>query len=77
MDLSQFPERFRARVLAGVVRNSRLGIAMRFGELQGQTLPLHVKQEATAPAVLPPSELEQLARSTFATLPYELQIRVG
>lgn len=77
MDLNQFPERLRARVLAGIVRNSRVGIAIRLGRLDGETLSLRVSQEAPAVRPLPPAELEQVARTTFATLPYELRIQVG
>jgi len=77
MDLSQFPERFRARVLSGIVRNSRLGIAIRFGKLEGEVLPLSVRQEATAPDRMQPSQLEEVARSAFNGLPYDLRIQVG
>jgi len=49
MDISQFPERFRAKVLSSIVRNSRLGIAIRFGKLEGEVLPLSVQQEPTSP----------------------------
>ena len=76
MNLSQFPERFRARVLASVVRHGRQGIAIRFGELDGQTLPLVVSQEPTRTPALPAADLESLARTTFASLPYELRVRV-
>lgn len=77
MDLSQFPERFRAHVLSGIVRNSRKGIAIRFGELEGSILPLSVRQEALQPEILPPHELERMARLAFARLPYDLRINVG
>lgn len=77
MDLSQFPERFRAHVLSGIVRNSRQGIAIRFGKLEGEVLPLSVRQECVARGTLLPQELEQLARKSFANLPYDLQIKIG
>lgn len=77
MDLSQFPEHFRALVLSGIVRNSRRGIAIRFGKLEGQVLPLLVRQECLKQGELLPHELEQVARTTFSNLPYDLQIKVG
>ncbi len=77
MNISQFPERFRARVLSGIVRNSRLGIAIRFGELEGKVLPLSVRQEPTASERLPAAHLEKAARSAFNDLPYDLRIMVG
>ncbi|TXF91267.1 hypothetical protein FUA23_03320 [Neolewinella aurantiaca] len=77
MDLSQFPERFRAKVLSNIVRNSRLGIAIRFGKLKGQVLPLSIHQEVPSPNPLHPSQLEALARTAFHELPYELQIKTG
>ncbi len=77
MDLSQFPERFRARVLSGIVRNSRLGIAIRFGKLEGEVLPLSVHQEPTSHERLPASHLEEAARSAFNGLPYDLRIQIG
>jgi hypothetical protein len=76
MDLSQFPERFRARVLSGIVRSSRLGIAIRFGKLEGEILPLSVSQASTIPPVSP-DQLEEVARTAFAALPYDLRIRIN
>lgn len=75
MDLSQFPERFRARVLSGIVRSRRVGIAIRFGKLDGATLPLSVSQEAAFTPVAP-AEMEEVARSAFSALPYDLRIQV-
>lgn len=77
MDISQFPERFRARVLSGIVRNSRLGIAIRFGELEGEVLPLSVRQEPTSRKRMLPSQLEEVARTAFSGLPYDLRIQIG
>lgn len=77
MDLSQFPERFRARVLSSIVRNGRMGIAIRFGKLEGEVLPLSVSQVPAEQQLLPPAELEQAARSAFANLPYDLRIQIG
>ncbi len=77
MDLSQFPERVRAHVLSGIIRNSRRGIAIRFGKLKDGVLPLSIRQEAVATPALAPVELENLARTTFASLPYDLQIIVS
>ena len=73
MNLSQFPERLRARVLSSIVRHHREGIFIRFGELEGSVLPLSVQQKMTD-TVLPPAELEQRARAAFANLPYDLRI---
>ena len=77
MDLSQFPERLRSRVLSSVVRNMRAGIAVRLGRLEGETLPLTINQIASrsTPSMLP-AELEARARAEFASLPYQLHIRV-
>ncbi len=75
MNLNQFPERFRARVLSGIVRSSRVGIAIRFGKLEGETLPLSVSQAASDSPVAP-AELEEVARTAFAALPYDLRIQV-
>jgi hypothetical protein len=80
MDISQFPERFRAKVLSSIVRNSRLGIAIRFGKLEGEVLPLSVQQEPTSPERMPPCQLEEVARLAFLAfngLPYDLRIQVG
>jgi len=77
MDLSQFPERFRAHVLSCIVRNSRKGIAIRFGKLEGQVLPLSICQESLQVEILPPHELENVARMAFSRLPYDLRIQVG
>ena len=77
MDLSQFPERVRAHVLSGIVRNSRKGIAIRFGEIKDGILPLSIRQEPVSSPVLAPGELETLARTTFANLPYDLRIHVS
>lgn len=74
MNLSQFPERYRAQVLSGIVRNHRAGIAVRFGDLEGRVLPLTVRRDKPTAAALPPTELEQLARSAFGDLPYELVV---
>lgn len=77
MDLSQFPERFRSKVLSTVVRNMRAGIAIRFGALEGETLPLTVQQtDFTAGGTLASEELEQRARAAFSSLPYQLSIQV-
>jgi len=76
MDLSQFPERFRARVLSGIVRSSRVGIAIRFGELDGEILPLSVSKVPTFSSAVAPAELEEVARSAFSALPYDLRIQV-
>jgi len=73
MNISQFPERFRARVLSSIVRHNREGIFIRFGKLEGDTLPLSVQQQ-TSEQILPPAELEQRARAAFANLPYNLRI---
>lgn len=73
MNLSQFPERFRASVLSSIVRNNRQGIFIRFGELEGSVLPLSVQQTASEGS-LPPAELEQVARAAFSNLPYDLRI---
>ncbi|MFK8163602.1 MAG: hypothetical protein AB8H12_14225 [Lewinella sp.] len=77
MDLSQFPEHFRAHVLSCIIRNNRKGIAIRFGKLEGQVLPLSVRQEPLQPEALPPHELENVARLAFSHLPYDLRIQVG
>jgi hypothetical protein len=77
MNLTQFPERFRARVLSGIVRNSRLGIAIRFGELEGEVLPLSVEQACKTSERLPAAKLKEVARSAFDGLPYDLRIQVG
>jgi hypothetical protein len=77
MDLSQFPERFRAHVLSCIVRNNRKGIAIRFGKLEGQVLPLSIRQESRQPEAIPPHELENVARMAFSRLPYDLRIKVG
>jgi|AntRauTorckE5430_2_1112549.scaffolds.fasta_scaffold02696_2 hypothetical protein len=77
MDFSQFPERFRARLLSSIVRNGRRGIAIRFGKLEGKVLPLLVSQTVAEQQELPPAELEQVARSAFANLPYDLRIQIG
>lgn len=77
MDISQFPERFRAKVLSGIVRNRRLGIAIRFGKLEGQVLPLSVRQENATPEPMQPAQLEEVARTAFNELPYDLRIQIG
>ncbi len=77
MDFSQFPERVRAHVLSGIVRNSRRGIAIRFGKIQDGVLPLSIRQEKVSSPALAPGELELLARRTFANLPYDLRINVS
>lgn len=77
VDLSQFPERFRSKVLSTVVRNMRAGVAIRFGALEGETLPLTVQQtDFTSGGTLPTEELEQRARAAFSNLPYRLRIQV-
>lgn len=77
MNLSQFPERLRARVLSSIVRYGRAGIAFRVGELEGEVLPLTVAQVPSSPGPpLPPQELERQARVAFGTLPYTLHIEV-
>ena len=74
MDFSQFPERFRAKVLSTVVRNMRAGVSIRFGELREGVLPLTVQQtDTTGRGELSRRELENLARDAFATLPYKLR----
>lgn len=75
MNLSQFPERFRARVLSGIVRSRQIGVAIRFGKLEGETLPLSVSQE-TSISPVSQADLEQVARTAFAALPYDLRIQV-
>jgi hypothetical protein len=77
MDLSQFPERFRGHVLSCIVRNNRKGISIRFGKLEGEVLPLSVRQDFPQPEVLLPNELENVARMAFSQLPYDLIIKVG
>ncbi|OAV45034.1 hypothetical protein [Lewinella sp. 4G2] len=78
MDLNQFPERLRSRVLSSVVRNLRAGISVRLGKLEGETLPLTVQQVANNQVtILQPAELEARARAEFSTLPYQLRIRVS
>jgi len=76
MDLSQFPERFRARVLSSIVRHGRMGIAIRFGRLEGETLPLLISRQPTAREDMSPAELEAVAREAFSTLPYHLRIKI-
>jgi hypothetical protein len=77
MDLSQFPERFRAKVLSSIVRNNRLGIAIRFGKLEGEVLPLSVRQEPSSMERMPSSKLEEVARLAFNGMPYDLRIQIG
>jgi len=78
MDISQFPEHFRAHVLSGIVRSSRAGISIRFGKLEGKVLPVMIKQVLDGSQTqLLPEELEYRARTTFSKLPYEFRIRMG
>lgn len=78
MNLSQFPERLRSRVLSTVVRNLRAGYSIRLGKLKGEVLPLTIQQlEAKEDARLSRQELEQHARAAFEALPYRLSIEVS
>lgn len=79
MDLSHFPERFRARILAGLVRTGRAGLRIRFEKLEGEVLALRVDRSPEAPEVsdtLCTTRMEELTRTNFAGLPYKLRIRV-
>ena len=78
MDISQFPERMRAKALAAVVRSMRAGVNLRFGGLRGDVLPVKV---SPAPGASIPqrtkAELEKWAVAACATLPYQLLIEVA
>lgn len=77
MDISQFPERIRAKVLATVVRSMRAGVALRFGAFQGDALPVRVNQIAKPSSPrLSRMELERWALSACAALPYQIIVEV-
>ena len=77
MDISQFPERIRSKILAAVVRSMRAGVSLRFGSFDGDKLPVRVGEIAKVSSTRRTrAELESWALAACAALPYQIIVEV-